>query len=117
MLRFSLKFGDKLEAIIKAAQEEGDEIPESIRNAPVLNPRYEFCWRCFCDVSFDRPNVMGELGPIPWSSIKNYCEAYGVMDEIGVVSRIVRKVDDFYCEENSKKVKAKVNGLRNKNRH
>lgn len=60
---------------------------------------------------------MGELGPIPWTSIKNYCEAYDVMDEIGMISKIIRKVDDFYCDEKDKKTKARINGLRNKNKH
>lgn len=112
MLRFTLKFGNKLEAIINAAHEEGDEIPESIRNAPVLNPEYEFYWRCFTDLSTDRPQTMGGIGPIPWSSIYNYCKAYDVCEYISDISEIIQKVDKVYLEILSKNMEAKVNKVK-----
>lgn len=111
MLCFSLKYGDKLEAILNAAQEEGDDIPEPIKNAPVLNHDYDFYWRCFLDLSSDRPQSMSGISPIPWSSIYRYCQAYHVEEHLPTISTIIKRVDDFYCkkinDDLDKKVKAK----------
>lgn len=108
MLRFSLKYGKNLEAILNAAQEEGDDIPEPIKNAPVLNPDYGFYWRCFLDLSTDRPQSISGIGPIPWSSIYRYCEAYNVKEQISTISEIIKKVDNFYCEKINSDLDKKV---------
>lgn len=105
-----MKFGDKADKIIKAALEEGDEIPESIRNKPVLNPENEFYWRCFWDLSSDRK--FGDFGifNITWQSIYNYCQSFGLSADMSRdVFCVVRQVDNYYCNKINTENKKKMN--------
>ncbi|MCM1497280.1 MAG: hypothetical protein NC124_02325 [Clostridium sp.] len=110
MLAFSFKYGNNFQKIINAALESGDEIPENLRNVPVINPDYEFYWHCFNDLSSDREMGQGVIGNIPWSSVYMYCQAYDLgMDTTQDVFSIVRQVDNFYCDKINGETTRKMN--------
>lgn len=114
MLAFSLKYGDNADKIIKAALEEGDEVPEQLLNMPDIKPEYDFYWHCFINLMGDRPCESTGILPIPWTSIYTYCKAFNLsMDVISDVFYVVHKVDGYYCDkinsDNAKKIKKNGN--------
>lgn len=100
--------GDKEQAILKTVYATGQDVPEGIANAPSLEPGLSLYWWAFWELSTDREGGFGVL-PIPWSSIKDFAEAYDLdLPTTETLFHHVRGMDRAYrahCEKLSKKNK------------
>ena len=82
-----------------------------VQNAPVLLPGLELFYAAFCELSTDRSIGMGE-GPIPWSSIRRYCEYLGADEELAdALQSHIRSMDSAYLEHRAKKTPAAPKGV------
>lgn len=66
--------------IIETALKSGQPIPNKIQNAPELWPGLELFYLAFLELSSTR-NVGFGLGPIPWTSMSDYCVAHDIEGE------------------------------------
>lgn len=84
----------------------GRPVPDSIANAPELQPSLGLFMTAFWDLSHDR-QVGQALGPIPWSSINTYADVYGFDDELREdLHVILRDMDRAYIDFQAAKAKA-----------
>lgn len=74
----------------------GDPIPESIRNAPVLDDLYYLYWFSFWDLNSCRNLSMGYC-PIPWTAIREYAEFHNI-DDFEEFKEIIMKFDERFYE-------------------
>lgn len=71
--------GEKEAAILKTVFATGQPIPDNIANAPSLEPGLQLFWWAFWELATERDAGFG-VGPIPWSSIKDFADAYELDD-------------------------------------
>ena len=55
-------------------------LPDRIQNAPEILPGLQLFFIGFLDLSSSRQIGMG-LGAVPWKTIFDYCEAFGLDEE------------------------------------
>lgn len=60
--------------------EDGVELPDHIKNRPVLSLGLALYYNAFNDLSSCRVSGMS-LGPIPWTAIRAYCDEHGIVDD------------------------------------
>lgn len=86
------------QTILKQAKQAGEPIPERIRNKPRLNPTLAFYLEAHAELDTDRDVAFG-FGPIPWSSLNAYAQAYGMTGEdYEDFMFLVRYVDNAYIK-------------------
>ena len=80
----------------------GDKLPDSIANRPELIFGLQFYWEAFWCLSSERAVGMAE-GPIPWSSVANYAETFGLpLDQFSDLWYIIKAMDTVFLEERRK---------------
>lgn len=93
--------------IAMQAVRAGRPIPEKILNAPVLNLGLELFLNAYLDLDCERSHSFGPT-PIPWTSVKQYCQFYDFDKELtNDVFYHVRKLDDFNLKRIEKKQSSK----------
>lgn len=60
--------------------EDGVDLPDHVKNAPVLSLGLALYYNAFNDLSSCRVSGMA-LGPIPWTAILAYCDEYNLHGE------------------------------------
>lgn len=87
------------------------KLPSFIENAPQLHLGLELYLDAFLDLNTCRSVGMAE-GPIPWSAIMDYCQAYEIDGETrDNVMYHVRALDVVYMDHRAKKLgKGKPDG-------
>lgn len=98
-----LDMGQIEQNIMKQAQRAGAPIPDRIANAPVLQIGLELYLNAFFELDSER-QVGFSILPIPWRSIVNYAQVYGLDDEQQEdLIFLVRKMDNAHIERIRKK--------------
>lgn len=67
---------------------------KALENRPVLLPGLDVYFAAYAELSYDRP-VGLSVGPIPWSSIINWCQLHKIydIDDIDVFVRHIRAME------------------------
>lgn len=89
-------------------QEMTGEVPQALKNRPVLEPRLRYFESVFYDLSSDRDYTSaGSPKAIPTPSILAYCELFYIEDmgERERLFRAVRVMDRAFVKELSAKIK------------
>lgn len=92
--------------------EDKDEsqIPDSLLNEPELLPGLKLYYEAFWELCPDRQVGMS-VGPIPYSSIRDYCLDWELTEELALnMKKLVRKMDGMFLEwqENQAKQTSKM---------
>lgn len=77
---YVLELGSTERDIAKQALRSGMQIPDRIKNAPVLRFGLQFYLQAFFDLDSERSQGFG-LGRIPWLAIKSYAVFYELDEE------------------------------------
>lgn len=72
--------GKAEQSIARQAMRSGRPIPDRIQNAPELQIGLQLYLQAFFDLDSERSHGSG-LKSIPWSAIKDYCEAHELDEE------------------------------------
>lgn len=72
--------GKHEQSIARQAMRFGQPIPDRIANAPELRIGLQLFLQAFFDLDSERTHVFSP-SPIPWTSIKAYCEANELDEE------------------------------------
>jgi len=100
--------GETEQDIINMAVRQGKPLPDVIANAPELHDGQRFWYNAFLDLSTDRPVGFGE-GPIPWSSIECYADAFRLRDlDREDLHFHVRSLDKAYLKFKADKASSKT---------
>lgn len=84
--------------IVEECVRDGIPIPERIANAPELTVGLEVFYVAFWDLCSDRPSGL-DLGQIPWSSIKLYCDEIDADEELREdMYHIIRGMDAAFLK-------------------
>lgn len=104
MLEWTLQHGDIEAKIREDAAKSNMPLPDFILNKPTLDPGLELFWFAFNELNTCRNYGMSQ-GPIPWTAIRQFAEAYG-WTEPGFFTRFlmyIRAMDNamakFYDEK------------------
>lgn len=82
---------------------EGSPFPDKIANAPDLLQGLELYYLAFMELSDSRQMGMG-LGPISWTTVHDYCEAYGLTeDQTEEMHHHIKEMDAVYLEFHRRK--------------
>lgn len=73
--------GEHEQSLAKQAIRAGQPIPSRIADAPELHIGLELFINAFLDLDTER-QAGYSVGPIPWSKIKEYCEAHSFDAEL-----------------------------------
>jgi hypothetical protein len=91
--------------IVKSCMQSGMPLPDFIKNEPELMPGLEIFLQAFWDLSTCRQMGMG-LGPIPWTSVQEYCTINGGSEEFNRDMHFhIRQLDAAYlawCSDKNK---------------
>jgi hypothetical protein len=99
--------GPHEQTIAKQAVRAGQAIPARIANAPELHVGLELFINAFFDLDSER-QASFSIGPIPWSRIKEYANAFSFDDEIQEdLFYFIKKMDNAHLERIEKQNKAK----------
>lgn len=91
--------------IITQSMRSGMPLPEKIRNAPALELGLDFFFRAWVELGSCR-SVGMEEGPIPWDSIRKYCNEYDIVGELREDTfYLVRSMDNAYLDSRREKAK------------
>lgn len=86
---------------------DGRPIPKAIQNAPELWMGLELFFTAWLELTPDRPSGW-DVRPIPWTSISQYAEVFGITGEQrDDLFYFVRAMDDAYLKHCRKKSKKK----------
>ncbi len=96
--------------IAKQAIRSGQPLPDRIANAPELRLGLQLYLDAFFDLDSDRSHGFGP-SPIPWSSIKNYCEFYEFdFEQTEEAFFFIRRIDNAHLQRLDKNSKKDKNG-------
>lgn len=100
-----MEWGDHLEHLL-ALHETGVKV-KALENRPVLLPGLQFYVDGFRELQSDRRVEGFGLGPIPWSSIVNWCRLHGIHDisDIDTTVRYFRAMENAEYTQREKKKK------------
>ena len=102
-----MKWGDVEENLIKQSRLSNMPLPDAIANRPVLNLGLDLYYIAFLDLTTTRQVGMAE-GPISWTSIKDYCIAKDLGEELTEdMFYIIPRLDQTYLKYQSDNMKAK----------
>lgn len=93
------------------AEKDESEIPDSLLNEPELLPGLDLYYEAFWELCPDRQMGMSGVGPIPYSSIRDYCLDWELNEELTLnMKKLVRKMDGMFLEwqENKAKQQSKI---------
>jgi hypothetical protein len=91
--------------IIAQSMRSGLPLPERIKNAPTLDLGLDFFFRAWIELGSERPIGFDE-GPIPWDSIRKYCNEYDIVGELREDTfYLVRSMDNAYLKYRRDKAK------------
>jgi hypothetical protein len=97
--------GPHEQAIMRQAIRAGNAIPDSIANAPELEPGLLLFLQAFYDLDSERSHVNG-LTPIPWTSMSAYAKAYEFDEEqTEDLFYFVKKLDAEHLKKLSEQLK------------
>jgi len=98
VLDYSIKYGNRAEKIIAAAQEKGDPIPEELI-PPEIDTFNGFYWEAFNELDSERPRYECSIGSLPWSKIKEFSDVYfDKFDDYIQFLEIIRQVDNHWVK-------------------
>lgn len=98
------------QTIIRQSLQMGRPLPKRIQDAPELRFGLDLYYGAFFDLNSCRMSGWAE-GPIPWTSIKDYCIAHELDDEqIEDMFYLVRAMDNAYLDFHLKKAKRGKSG-------
>lgn len=105
MLIYSLDQAPNEKKIIEQCARERRPLPDAIANAPDLWLGLDLFYMAFTDLTSCRSFSTGGPGPIPWSAIQIYCDAYEIKGEQREdVFYHVQHLDTAYLEWAAKKI-------------
>jgi hypothetical protein len=85
---------------------ERSELPRRIRDAPQLDIGLELYYQAFWDLTTCRPSGYS-VGPIPWSSIKEYSELCELdPEQVEDLFVFIRIMDNAYLDWVERKAKS-----------
>lgn len=91
--------------IITQSMRSGMPLPDKIKNAPMLDLGLDFFFKAWVELGSDRTVGMEE-GPIPWDSIRKYCNEYDIVGELREDTfYLVRSIDNAYLKHRRDKAK------------
>ena len=99
---FYVEQGPHVEAIIRQAILNNQPVPDKIAKAPDLLPWLWPIYQAFTRLTTCRH----ELGPIPWTAIHQYAQAYGFDDDVDELDRfetLISNMDSAYIEHVNQK--------------
>jgi hypothetical protein len=97
-----LEMGESEQTIAKQAIQTGRPIPEKIQNAPKLEQHLTLYLTAFFDLESDHSLGFG-IGPIPWSKINQYANAYKFNEEQEHnLQHFIKKLDNVYLKHINK---------------
>lgn len=97
--------GKDEQQIIAQAMRMGRPIPDRIRNAPELFMGLDLYLDAFFDLDSERSHGLG-LTPIPWTSIKQYAEAWEFDEEqTHDLFFFIKKMDQAHLDRLERKSK------------
>ncbi len=101
---YGLTFGSQEEKIIAAAEEMGQEIPDTIEEKPEVRPDLWLYWEAYLDLTGTRTVGFG-IGPIPWTAIDGFARRHGLNgpDEFLTLKDIVWGIDRAFMKWNEDK--------------
>jgi len=101
--------GPHEQTIAKQAVRAGQPIPSRIANAPELHIGLELFINAFFDLDTERQAGFS-IGPIPWSKIKEYSEAYRFDEDLTEdLFYFVKALDNAHMKRLEANAKAKSN--------
>jgi hypothetical protein len=87
------------------ADKDESAIPDQLLNEPELLQGLDLYYNAFWNLCSDRQLGMS-VGPIPYSSIANYCKDWKLDEEMSDnMKKLVRKMDGTFLEWQEKKSK------------
>lgn len=103
---WELAWGKHREVMHKRyAEADVSQIPDQLLNEPMLHEGLDIYYSAFWELNTDRQVGMG-LGPIPYSSIRNYCKDRGLGgDQSDNMMRLLRKMDSEFIKFQEKQAK------------
>lgn len=94
--------------IIQDCERHGDELPDQIKNAPILEDWMLFYFDAFHELGTDRQFGF-QAGPIPMSSLFLYVDRYDFSeDDAEDFFFIIRQMDNHFLKEQERKAKSKA---------
>lgn len=93
---YNLTTGVVEERMVEKCRRTGTEVPRQILDKPELMVGLSFYLEAFQRLSTDRICSDGHIGPIPYSSIRNYALDYGI--DIEDFESHIRALDSAFIE-------------------
>lgn len=96
---YDLTFGPHEAQIAAAAEEMGQELPDTLADKPEVRPDLWLYWEAYLDLTGTRAIGFG-LGPIPWTAVDGFAGRHGLddPDEFQTLKEIVWGVDRAYLK-------------------